>query len=257
MFKRFIYGLLTASLFMTSLSQAHVIGGYKACKVDLHHELHLDGQGVQIIDAEGRKAIIDAKKGLVIEDKPIHLSAHQQQLLQQYRQHLNSAIPKVKEVGQSGVALANEVIDEVSTKFNNTHAFDNVRQSVSDFYNKLEQRYHHNGEWVFKPKALSAMHDNWQKDFADAKRVFNAEFFASAFTLLQQKMSTDEGINFTELQKQLAELKGTVRQKLKSHSAEITKKAQGYCDDMDKLAKEERSLVETIPELQNYQLFNI
>ncbi|OBT06542.1 chemotaxis protein [Vibrio sp. UCD-FRSSP16_10] len=262
MFKRCLYGLLSVSMLLTSLlftslTQAQAIDGYQSCNVDLHNEVHLDGKGVRIIDAKGHKAIIDEKKGLSIEGKTIELSHQQQQALDQYRKQLNETIPKVQEVGRSGVALANEVLDDVSAKFNNTHAFDNVRQAISDFYVKLEKRYHHDGEWVLKPNALSAMHNNWQKDLADARQVFNTEFIASAFTVMQEKFAAEGSVNFTELQNEMVELQTSIKKKLKAHSSEITEKAQNYCDSMDQLAKEEQSVVKTIPELKKYQLFNI
>ncbi|MPW37052.1 YggN family protein [Vibrio sp. B1Z05] len=257
MFKRLTYGLLVGSLLVTSVSQAQSIEGYQACNVDLHNELHLDGQAVQIIDANGHKAVIEQNKGLSINGQSVELNVKQQQLLEHYRQQLNESIPKIREVGQSGVALANEVLDDVSAKFNNTDAFNNVRTSISDYYAKLEKRYYHDGEWVLKPNAFSNMHDNWQKDFADARRVFNSEFFASAFVVLQEKFASEDGVNFTELQKQLGELKVSIQKKLKEHSPEITEKAQNYCDSMDKLAKDEKTLVESIPQLKNYQLFEI
>ncbi|PMO31039.1 DUF2884 family protein [Vibrio breoganii] len=256
MIKRITSSILVGSLLVAPALQAQALADYESCNVDLNNELHLDGKEVEIIDREGHRAVFEAK-GLVIDGESIPLNKEQQQLLDHYRVQLNSDIPKAREVAQSGVDLANEVLDDVSAKFNDTDAFDNVRQAIDDFYAKLEQRYYQDGEWVLKPNAFGNMFDNWQQDFADAREVFNSEFFASAFSVLQEKLASEDGINFTELQKQLNDLKVSVEKKLQQHSSEISEKAQDYCDSMGKLAEEEQSLIKTIPELENYQLFNI
>ncbi len=228
-----------------------------ACPIDVHQELHLDGKNVKIIDKHGNAAEFQADNQLIIKGKAVLLSSEQSQQLQDYREQLNTVVPKAKEIAKSGVAVANEVIDDLSASFNNTKAFENVRSAVASYYDKLEKRYYQNGEMVLKPDAFKDVYQNWSKDFSQAKEVFNREFFASAFTVLQEKMKSDKGVDFSALQQQMAQLQVSVQNKLKQNSKQVKKQAQQYCDSMKALSKQEKGVVATIPELKNYQLFEI
>jgi hypothetical protein len=249
--------MLAGMLGVSSLSHAQGNINYASCSVDVHNELHLDGKSVTIISKEGQSAIMEPSNGLMVAGELISLTENQQQQLNSYRDSLNQTVPKVREVAQSGLALVNEIIDEISASFNNTDAFENVRTAVADFYTHLEQRYYKDGELVLMPDAFHQMYDNWQQDFADAREVFNREFFASGFSLLQEKLTSEEGVDFSALQKELSKLKTSIEVKLKEKSAEVAKQAEVYCDSMNQLAEEEKSLIESIPELKDYRLFEI
>lgn len=241
---------------MSTVAQAQSLPA-NTCPIDIHQELHLDGKNVTIIDSDGNSAEMNEGKGLVIQGKTVALSAEQQQMLEDYRARLNEYVPQARDIAQSGLDVANEIIDELSASFDNTDAFENVRQAVIDFYNQLEARYYQDGEMVLKPDAFEDVYQNWKQDFDSAREVFNREFFASAFSVLQEKMKSEDGINFTALQEEMAKLKASVEAKLKENSKQVQKQAEEYCDSMKSLAEQEKGVIETIPELKDYQLFEI
>lgn len=249
--------MMAGMLVFTPVSYAQGNVNYGSCSIDINNELHLDGKKVTIVGAKGSSAIMDPTAGLMVEGKTVSLTESQQQKLDSYRDSLNLYIPKARTVAQSGLELVNEIIDEISASFNNTDAFENVRTAIADFYANMEQRYYQNGELVLMPDAFNKMYDNWQQDFSDARDVFNREFFASAFSLLQEKLTSEEGIDFTALQQELSKLKASIEVKLKEKSAEVTEQAEAYCDSMNQLAEQEKSLIESIPELKDYRLFEI
>ncbi|GAM69932.1 methyl-accepting chemotaxis protein [Vibrio sp. JCM 19236] len=242
--------------FMAGVAQAKEMPA-QTCPIDINQELHLDGKNVTIIDRQGNSAELEEGKGLTIQGKSVALSPEQEKMLEDYRQRLNEYVPQARDIAQSGLDVANEIIDELSASFDNTDAFENVRQAVIDFYNQLEARYYQNGEMVLKPDAFEDVYQNWKQDFDSAREVFNREFFASAFSVLQEKMKSEDGINFTALQEEMAKLKASVEGKLKENSKQIQKQAEEYCDSMKSLAEQEKGVVQSIPELKDYQLFEI
>ncbi len=114
-----------------------------------------------------------------------------------------------------------------------------------------------NGEFVLQSEAFSSFMDNWEQDVAKAKEVFNKEFFSSAFTALQEKMSEEGGLNLTELSKQMDELKTRMSETMKVQSESLKQQAEDYCDSLNDVAEQEQDLQKKIPELKDYQVFTI
>ncbi|MFC5078352.1 hypothetical protein VTH8203_04154 [Vibrio thalassae] len=244
--------LLLGTLLMSG--QAMAIG---QCGVDIKNEVHLDGEQVEIVKASSSKVLIDEDNNLFINGKPIELNQLQKEALESYRENMNKYVPKAKELAEHGLELTNDLIDDVSESFDNSDAFQNVKQAVAEFFTDVESRYERNGEFVLKSEAFSSFMDNWEQDVAKAKEVFNKEFFSSAFTALQEKMSEEGGLNLTELSKQMDELKTRMSDTMKQQSDSLKQQAEDYCDSLNDVAQEEQELQNKIPELKDYQVFTI
>ncbi|MDG3087381.1 DUF2884 family protein [Vibrio hannami] len=227
------------------------------CKVDIQNEVHLDGKQVEIYQDDVPKVLIDQDNQLFINGQKMELSATQQAALDSYRSNLNEYLPKAKEIARDGLALMNDVLDDIAVSFNNSEAFNNVKKVLEEFLTKLEKRYYKEDGFVMQKAAFSDAFNNWKQDFADARETFNSEFFSSAFDALSQKMKQEGGINLTELKEELMSLKQNLDGKLQADSAELQQDAQQYCEDVEKVAEEEKMLHEKIPELKDYQVFLI
>ncbi|GMQ47317.1 YggN family protein [Vibrio sp. 10N] len=249
----------TALLSGVVLSSALVASNAYAfgqCGVDIKNEVHLDGEQVEIVKASS-KVLIDEDNNLFINGKAIELSQLQQDALESYRENMNKYVPQAKELASNGLELTNDLIDDVAESFDNSEAFQNVKQAVGEFFADVQSRYEENGDFVLKSEAFSSFMDNWEQDLAKAKEVFNKEFFSSAFTALQQKMSAEGGLNLTELSKQMDELKAKMSDTMKEQSESLKQQAEEYCDSLNDVAEQEQQLQKTIPELKDYQVFTI
>ncbi|MGF1774512.1 YggN family protein [Vibrio wakamikoensis] len=254
-----LFPTTTALLSGVVLSSALVAGNAYAfgqCAVDIKNEVHLDGEQVEIVKASS-KVLIDEDNNLFIDGKAIELSQLQQDALESYRENMNKYVPQAKELAANGLELTNELIDDVAESFDNSEAFQSVKQAVGEFFADVQSRYEDNGDFVLKSEAFSSFMDNWEQDLAKAKEVFNKEFFSSAFTALQQKMSEEGGLNLTELSKQMDELKAKMSDTMKEQSESLKQQAEDYCDSLNDVAEQEQQLQKTIPELKDYQVFTI
>ena len=102
-------------------------GSYAAqCRVDLKNQISLDGEQVEITQADGGSAKLDGDNNLYIHGKKIALSEEQQQALQTYREQMNAYIPQAKKMADESVALANDLIDDVAQSLDAPDAFDDV-----------------------------------------------------------------------------------------------------------------------------------
>ncbi|USD64692.1 YggN family protein [Vibrio sp. SCSIO 43136] len=227
------------------------------CRVSLQSEVRVDGEQVKVYQQGNPKVLIDENNNLFIDGKQIELDAMQEEAINSYREKMNHYLPKAKQIAQDGVDLAKEIVDDISTSFDNSEAFDNVRTAIDQFYADLEARYYQEGEFRLKEQAFADVWSNWQANFDAMLDNFNSEFFSSAFTALSEKMKAEGGINLTELKEKMAELKASLESKVSEESEQIQQQAEQYCDDLEGVATEEQQLHEKIPQLKNYRVFTI
>ncbi|MDV7104763.1 DUF2884 family protein [Vibrio sp. TH_r3] len=242
-----------ALLFCFSLN-AHAI---EQCSVDIKNEVHLDGQKVEIVQKDTSKVVIDQDNNVYINGEKLDLNTMQQQAVESYRQNMNTYVPKVVDIARDGLTLAQNTLDDLAQSFNNSEAFNNVKQALEEFFNSIEQRYQKDDQFVLQEAAFSDAISNWRQDFSAARETFNSEFFSSAFNAISEQMKAEDGLNLTELKDKLGELQASLRTKLEAESKTIQQDATQYCGDLEKVAEEEQMLHEKIPELKDYQVFLI
>ncbi len=227
------------------------------CQIDVENEVRLDGERVEVYQKGQPKVRIDEENNVFINGEKLTLSEWQIKAVASYREKMNEYVPKAKDIAYNGADLAKEIVDDVSASLNNSQAFNNVKSAIDDFYKDFESRYYKEGEFVLKEHAFQDALSHWKDDFDSAIKTFNGEFFSSAISVLSEKMQTEGGINFTEFQKQLGEMKETIKNKIKSQSEQIRKETEQYCDQLNDVATEEQKLHEKIPELKDYPVFLI
>ncbi|KJY82360.1 chemotaxis protein [Vibrio galatheae] len=227
------------------------------CKVDLENEIHLNGERLEIVQTSGDKAVIDSDNNLLIHGEKIELSRDQQQAVEQYRDSLNDYLPRAKQIAQDGLALANDIVDDVAQSFDAPEAFESVKQAMQQFYADIEARYYQNGDLVLPADSFGSLSETWSEDFEKAKAIFNEEFITSAFNAMSEKMQAESGINLTEMANSMTELKERIAERLKQHSAEVEEQTEAFCDSLDQMAEQEQQLHNKIPALKDYQVFTI
>lgn len=227
------------------------------CKVDLKNEIHLNGERIEIVQTGGDKAVVDANNNLLIHGEKIELDNEQQQAIAQYRENLNDYLPRAKKIAQDGLALANDIVDDVAVSFDAPEAFEGVKQSMKQFYADIEARYYNNGDLVLPADSFGSLSETWAEDFEKAKALFNEEFIASAFNAMSEKMKAEGGLNLTEMANSMSELKERIAERLKQHAVEVEQQSEEFCDSLDQMAEQEQQLHKKIPELKDYQIFTI
>ncbi len=244
--------LLTLSLLMVSAS------GYAAqCRVDINNEVRMDGQNLEIRQTTGEKAVVDEDNNLFIKGEQIALDNEQKAAIEDYREQMNTAIPKAKQMASDGLKLANTIIDDIAASLDAPGAFDNVKSSVKAFFEDVESRYYKDGDFILPAESFESMTQSWTDDFAKAQEIFNKEFLASAFEALSKKMKEEDGLNLTALSESMSELSAKVEQHIAEHSKEVEQQAEELCDSLDDLADQEENVLKQIPELKDYRVFTI
>ncbi|YCO04413.1 YggN family protein [Vibrio sp. VNB-15] len=244
--------LLTFSLLTISAT------GYAAqCRVDINNEVRMDGQNLEIVHTNGEKAVVDEDNNLFIKGEQVELDAEQKAAIEDYREKMNAYIPQAKQLASDGLALANDIIDDIAVSLDAPDSFDNVKVAVKDFFADVEARYYKDGDFILPADSFESMTDSWTADFEKAQEIFNKEFLTSAFDALSAKMKEDGGLNLTALSESMTELQAKVEQRLAEHSKEFEQQAEGLCDSLDDMAGEEQDLLKKIPALKDYQVFTI
>lgn len=171
------------------------------CRVDIKNEVHLDGSQVKIYHKEDSKVLIDENNNVYIDGKKLSLNQMQQDAVASYREHMNQYLPKALDIANDALALVQSAIDDIATSFNNSEAFNNLKQALDSFFKGLEQRYKKENQFVLQEAAFGDAFNNWQDDLAAAKETFNSEFFSSAFTVLSEQMSAEGGLILLSLKR--------------------------------------------------------
>ncbi|MGY3686128.1 YggN family protein [Vibrio coralliilyticus] len=227
------------------------------CQVDLKNDIRINGETLEIHQVSGDSAIVNADNTLTIHGEVIPLDASQQQAIADYRNNLNDYLPRAKQIAQDGLALANDIIDDVGQSFDAPEAFDSVKASMQQFYADIEARYYQNGDLVLPADSFGSLRETWAEDFESAKKLFNEEFITSAFNAMSEKMKAEGGLNLTEMADTMSELKERIAKRLEEHSVDVEKQSQEFCDSLDNMAEQEQELHKKIPQLKDYQIFTI
>ncbi|WP_180275356.1 YggN family protein [Vibrio coralliilyticus] len=243
--------LMTIPLLMASQVYA------AQCQVELKNDIRINGETLEIHQVSGDSAIVNADNTLTIHGEVIPLDASQQQAIADYRSNLNDYLPRAKQIAQDGLALANDIIDDVGQSFDAPEAFDSVKASMQQFYADIEARYYQNGDLVLPADSFGSLRETWAEDFESAKKLFNEEFITSAFNAMSEKMKAEGGLNLTEMADTMSELKERIAKRLEEHSVDVEKQSQEFCDSLDNMAEQEQELHKKIPQLKDYQIFTI
>ncbi|WP_238133684.1 DUF2884 family protein [Vibrio cincinnatiensis] len=222
------------------------------CPVDVQNELRINSSQIEIHTSADKQAILDEKNQLSIAGKTLTLTADQQAALASYREYIQALLPELQQLASDKLAVVDELLDDVALSLNTPQAFDNVKQTIHSLVGDIEARYHQNDEWVFPAHSFSSMHQEWQKEFEQAKAFVSQEFFTGAFTALSQGMQHEGGINLTELGNRMAELKAQLEQRLKSYSQDAEQEARALCRSFDEIKQQEQILHQKIPQLQDF-----
>lgn len=227
------------------------------CRVDVQNEIHLDGKAIEVVQINGSSARIEANNDLYIHGEKIELTEDQQAAIEQYRESMNEYLPKARKLAKDSLDLANDIIDDVAVSLEAPEAFEELKQSMTEFFANLESRYYKEGDLVIPAESFESMVERWAQDFEKAKSMFNTEFVTSAFNALSEKMQQEGSINLTELADTMAELKAKIEKRLEEHSADIKQQGEDLCDSLDDMVEQEQQLHKKIPALKDYQTFTI
>ncbi|SJL82218.1 DUF2884 family protein [Vibrio palustris] len=227
------------------------------CRVDVKNEVHLDGQKVEIHRQDGSVAKLDENNHVLINDQSLSLNPQQRSMVDKFRTSMNDSVPKMKQVVDDSVEIANDVLDKVSASLNTPHAFDDVKKSIQSYASKMEQRYYKNGEFVLPANTYEEMQKQWTDEFNKMKSVFTSEFLTSSFNSISENMQQNGGMNLSKLSETMGNVKQQVTEQLKTHKKKINKDSKEMCESLNDIVQQEHALHEKIPELKHYQVFTI
>ncbi|CAK4069255.1 hypothetical protein VDT1_1665 [Vibrio sp. 16] len=243
--------LLTLPLLLSS----HVYAAQ--CQVDIKNEIHLSGDKLEIHQASGEAAVLDKQNNLIIQGETITLNSEQKQAVSNYRESLNEYLPRAKQIAQDGLALANDIVDDVAESFDAPEAFDGVKQSMKQFYADIEARYYQNGDLILPAESFDSLAKTWNDDLDKAMALFNQEFITSAFGAMSEKMKAEGGLNLTEMANSMAELKERIANRIAEHQSQVEQQSEDFCDSLGEIAEQEQQLHQKIPQLKDYKVFTI
>ncbi len=241
---------LAASFSAVSAVQA------KSCPVDVQHEVRIAGEQVSIYESGQPKLLIDENNNVFINGKQLDLNAMQQRALDAYTQSVKDNLPKMADLAKDGVGVANDVLDEVSADFDSKESFAKVQSLIDDYAAKANDKFYPDGEFVMPENLFDEMDTSWKGEFEQALKHVSLESASAMFAALSAEMKEGD-LSFSEVQTKFSDLKARLEERIRSRSGEMAVKANDLCDSMKGLAQEEQEVQKVIPQLKDYQVFEI
>ncbi|WP_299020254.1 YggN family protein [uncultured Photobacterium sp.] len=228
----------------------------QSCPVDVQNEIHIAGEQVSIYQDDQPKMLIDENNQVYINGKRLDLDSMQQKAVAAYRHGVKEYLPKMADIATYGVGIGSDILDEVSSSFDSKASFAKVEELINDYGQKAQDKFYQDGEFVMPADMFENVDTDWKQEFELAMKHVSVESMSGLFAALSQEMKSGE-INFSELQSKFSEMKARIEEKVQSRSGEISTKAKDLCNSIQALAEEEQQLHQAIPELKNYQMFEI
>ncbi|PSW05804.1 YggN family protein [Photobacterium lipolyticum] len=236
------------------LSSASVFA--QSCPVDVQNDIHINEGQVSVYQSGQPKMMIDENNNIFINGKQLDLNAMQRQAVEAYSNGVQEYLPKMADIANDGVGIATDVLEEVSSSFDSKESFANVESLIDEYGKKAQEKFYQDGEFVMPADMFADVDLSWKAEFEEAMKHVSVESMSGLFAALSDEMKNGE-ISFTELQNKFSELKLRIEERIQARSGEIATKANDLCDSIKGLAEEEQQLHKVIPELKDYQMFEI
>lgn len=236
------------------LSSASVFA--QRCPVEVQNEIHINNGQVSVYQEGQPKMMIDENNNVFINGKPLDLNAMQRRAVDAYRNGVQEYLPKVADLANDGVGIATDILEEVSASFDSKESFASVESWIDEYEKKARETFYQDGEFVMPTDMFADVDPSWKTEFDDAMKSVSVESMSALFAALSAEMKSGE-MNFTELQRKFSELKRRIEEHIQTRSSDISEKANRLCDSVKGLAEEEQQLHNVIPELKDYQMFEI
>lgn len=248
---KMLKNLLPASLLLVSATVSA-----QTCPVAVQHDIHIKNEQLSVYQDGQPKMMIDDNNQVYINGKRLDLDAVQQRAVNAYSEGVKEYLPKMADIADDGVGIATDILNEVSASFDSKESFAKVEALIDEYGQKAKQKFYQDDEFVVPANMFEDVGSDWKQEFEQAMKHVSVESMSGLFAALSEQMKGGE-INFTELHQKFAELKTRIEEKIRSRSGEISTKVNDLCDSIKGLAEEEQELHRVVPELKEYQMFEI
>lgn len=228
----------------------------KTCPIDVQHEVRIAGEQVAVYDSGQPKLLIDEDNNVFVNGKQLDLNQMQQQAVETYSNAVKENLPKMAALAKDGVGVANDVLDEVSADFDSKAAFAKVQTLIDEYAQKANDKFYPDGEFVMPKDMFDELDTSWRTEFEQALKHVSMESASAMFAALSEEMKQGD-MSFSELQTKFSDLKDRLQARIQARSGEMAVKANDLCDSMKALAEEEQEVQKVIPQLKDYQVFEI
>lgn len=244
--------ILTASILLVS---GAAFG--QSCPIDIKNEVHLKEGTVSVYQQQEPKVVIDGSNQVFINGEKLDLDQMQQQALEAYHKGVQEHLPQLVDLANDGISIASDITNEIASGFDNPEAFDGVKKLIDDFSATVNDKFYQDDTFVIPADVFDKESSSWMSEFNQVIENISMESIESAFSALSEEMKQEGGINFSELKNRVMEMKASIEEKVAARSKEVEQKATNLCDSVQDLATEEQKLQELIPQLKDYQIFEI
>ncbi|MGF1685476.1 YggN family protein [Photobacterium japonica] len=228
----------------------------QSCPVNVPNDIHINDKQVALYQQGTAKVVIDENNQLFINGEKMDLDAAQKKAVEAYREHVQAYLPKMAELADDGVAVANDVVTELAASLGGEEAFAGTHALINQYSEQAKAKFYPEGQFVLPADIFSTVESDWRQEFEQAMKHVSAESMAAMFAALTAEMKDGE-LNFTEFQQKMLDLKTRMQTTITERSKVVAKQADEVCGDVKALAEEEQKLQTLIPELKNYPMFKI
>lgn len=227
----------------------------QSCPVDVPNPIHIDNGNVSVYQAGKPKLVIDANDNLFVNGQQVDLNSMQKKAIALYSENMQTYLPQMAGLAQEGTGLALAVLNDISSSFDSKEAFNKLQTLINQLSAQAQQKFYNNkGEFVMPADVFNNIDTTWKTEFESALQQVTVESMSSVLAALAAEMK-DGNIDFSQMQTKLLQLKTQISDTVTEHSSEMQTKANGLCESIEGLAKQEQQLQQIIPQLKDLSMF--
>jgi len=253
--------LLMGLALVSSISFADDSSNYSdSCKIDLNGSVSISQSDIEFVKHDNSVYKIIDDRFLVINDKEVQLTEHQQELITQFSTDIRALIPKAKNVATDALDLASEGVNLVFNELlgeNNT-AVKDLSSHLEEINQEIEMSFSTNQTIHFNENGF-VNHSLFGKEFEERIKSVVEQTIKNSFGSVIVAVGWElffSGGEIEAFETRMDRFGKKIEHEMEVRSQRIEKKAHILCEDLMKIDTLEEVMRNEVSELAKFNMLS-
>lgn len=231
------------------------------CNMELHHGLRVSDKTITIEKDNGQNLEIIDNQYLYINENQINLNEQQSTLLKSYSIGIREQAPVVMDIAKEAMSIAIQGIDMAFGELlgRDSSQYAKLMTSMEELETYVVEQFNDNGDFVLNSEFGNG-DDFLGEEFEERLETAIEEIVQNSIGALLVKIGTEmmfSGGDMEAFEQRMESFGEDIEEKMELRAETIELKAEQLCTSIYKLELIENQLHQHIPEMANYDLFDV
>ncbi len=230
------------------------------CDVDLNYGFIIDNNRIRVVDDHITRYQINDFDQLIVGGHWISLSDKQKADVRDLAKNVHEVMPQMTLLAVDGVKLAVDTVQHVYTGLVGTDhkSYEKLTSALDRVKKKVDKKFIHSGtNYYVGPGSLENVDELVDQQLEEEiEQAIDTSLggILSAIAGLTSGSDEDMERRVNELYERLEHMGANIERKIEPRAGSLRKKAQWFCDRLERLNDIEDRLRASIPQLQPYDV---